>query len=243
MKRQLGFVKVLVVVMAMVLIGAGAAWAGQFPALDAGIKQARDRTPVINARLAAEQYAINQRYKQQQQQRDLERQMETQALVVKPVDEGGKFPQPLKTVLLFVPTGIGTFMMAAGEGVNYVSGSRYETPLSQGCRGLNTGKNQIPGHFWDFGKEFVTSLTGNTQYANPAKLNYLGQRTMEHGPFAQMAETAGTVIPPIAAATVVVGPVLGFTVVEMAIATGVVSSVGSVGVGEGFDYVEKTLVK
>jgi len=48
--------------MAMVLIGAGAAWAGQFPALDAGIKQARDRTPVINARLAAEQYAINQRY-------------------------------------------------------------------------------------------------------------------------------------------------------------------------------------
>jgi hypothetical protein len=239
MKRQLWLGVVLM--MAMVFV-AGMARAGQFPDQDAKTVAAWVKSIKASQRAEAEKTAIAQRYAKKAQQRDLERQMEVQALAVKPAADPG-LPSPVKTVILTPFVTVGTGIMALGAGWDYVTTSMFETPVSRACRAGNTAKSQLLYHPYNVIKEFLTGFTGNTQYYDPSKLNYLGERAKKRGPIAQMAEMAGSVIPPIAASTGIVAPVLGMTVPEMAIAAGVVSAVGSIGVGEAFDAAEKKLVK
>ena len=209
-------------------------------ALCVGTACAKATKAEIEQRLAAEKTAIVQKYAQQ----NLDRQTAARAMAVKPaVDNGRAMPSPIKTAILTPFVTVGTCLMALGEGFNYVTKSKFETPVSQACRAVNTAKSQLLFHPVNVAKEFLTGFTGNTQYYDPAKLNWLGERAQKRDPIAQMAEFAGTVIPPIAASTGIVAPVLGMTVPEMAIATGAVSAVGSMGVGEAFDAGEKKLVK
>jgi hypothetical protein len=220
---------------------AAPAWAGMFPDQDAKIAAAKAKSIVAGQRAAAEKAAIAKKYEQQ----DLERRAAVQtAAVTKPaVSEDRGLPSPVKTLILAPFTTVGTTMMALVEGVKYVTKSPLENPVSRICRGVNTAKSQLLYHPVNVAKEFFTGFTGKTDYYDPAKLNWLGERAQKRGPVAQIAETAGTVIPPVAASTGIVAPFLGLTVPEMAITTGAISAVGSIGVGEAFDAAEKKLVK
>jgi len=160
------------------------------------------------------------------------------------VSEDRGLPGPIKTLILAPFTTVGTGLTALGEGFNYVTKSKLETPISQVCRSVNTAKSQLLFHPINVANEFFTGFTGKTVYYDPAKLNWLGERAQKRGPIAQMAEMAGTVIPPVMVATGVTAPfVASMTVPEMFVTTGAISAVGSIGVGEVFDYGEKALIK
>jgi hypothetical protein len=194
----------------------------------------------IEQRLVAEKAAIAQRYAQS----DLERQAAVRALAVKPaMSEDRGLPSPIKTAFLTPFVTVGTGLVALGEGFNYVTKSKFETLISQACRAGNTMKSQMLYHPINVVTEFFTGFTGNTQYYNPTKLNWLGERAKKRGPISQMAEMAGTVIPPTMVATGVTAPFLGLTFGEMFIVDGAISAVGSIGVGEAFDAAEKGLIK
>lgn len=241
MKRKLTCF--LIMMMAMVLLGAGVARAGMFPALDAKMAAARSKSLETDRRAAAEKTVIVLKYAQNQ--RDLERQAAVRAAAVtKPaVSKDRGLPGPVKTAFLTPFVTVGTGIMALGAGFNYVTKSKFETPASQACRAVNTAKSQLLYHPYNVIKEFLTGFTGNTQYYDPSKLNWLGDRAQKRGPIAQMAEMAANVIPPVAASTGIVAPFLGLTVPEMAITTGAIGAVGGIGVGEAFDAAEKKLVK
>jgi hypothetical protein len=233
-------VGILSVAFVLVFCFSGVSGAGQFPNLDAKTAAAWAKSIKADQRAEAEKAAIAKKYEQEK----LKRQAAKVTVPQPAAKDGGRaMPSPIKTAILTPFVTVGTGIMALGAGWDYVTASMLETPVSRACRAGNTAKNQLLYHPYNVMKEFLTGFTGDTQYYDPSKLNWLGERAKKRGPIAQMAEFAGTTIPPIAASTGIVAPVLAMTVPEMAIATGVVSSVGSVGVGEAFDAAEKILVK
>jgi len=231
----------MVMMMAMVFLCAGTVGAGMFPELDAKMAAARAKSLAADQRAAAEKTVIDLRYSLRRQ--DLERRAEAQSAAIPVASADRGLPSPIKTLILAPFMTVGTGLMALGEGFNYVTKSKFETPISQACRAVNTAKSQLLYHPVGVITEFLTGFTGKTEYYDPTKLNWLGERAKQRGPIAQMAEMAGTMIPPVAASTGIVAPVLGMTVPEMAVAVGAVSAVGSIGVGEAFDSGEKKLLK
>lgn len=239
MKRKSMWLRGLIMIMVMAMLGVGAAWAGQFPDQDAKMAAAKARSVAANQRAVAEKKEIAEKYAKA----DLERQAAARALAVKPAASEGGLPGPVKTLILAPFTTVGTGLMALGEGFKYVTNSPLENPISRVSRAVNTAKSQLLYYPVGVATEFFTGFTANPVKMDPSKLNYLGERAKQRGPVAQMAEMAANVIPPVAASTGIVAPVLGMTVPEMAITTGVVSAVGGIAVGEAFDYGEKKLLK
>ena len=235
------WVKVICVMITTMFLGAGTVGAGVFPDLDAKMAAARARSAAADQRAAAEKTVIDLRYSLSR--RDLDRRAEAQSAAIPVANADRGLPSPVKTAILTPFVTIGTGIMALGEGFKYVTKSKFETPVSQVCRAGNTAKSQLLFHPYNVLKEFFTGFTGNTQYYDPSKLNYLGERAQKRGPIAQMAEMAANVIPPVAASTGIVAPFLGIGVPAMAGTQAAIGGIGGIGVGEAFDQAEKKLVK
>lgn len=155
------------------------------------------------------------------------------------VEERG-LPRPIKAVLKAIFTGPATLLVAVDAAVK-----KADTPvniLATPFRVFNTAKNQAIEHIVRCGLEAVTPWE-KTEYANPAQLNWLGKRTVERGPFAQMFETAATVAPPVCMATGVIAPFVGLSQSVSIIATTAITAPGGVLVGEAVNVGEKMLPK
>lgn len=236
---------ILTVVLAVVFCFAGmAAWAGQFPDQDAKIATAKARSAAANQRAVAEKKQIAERYAKA----NLERQAAVQAVAVKPVADDGVVPagkgfrRMINAAVKFVFTTPGAAAVGVYEGVKYVGSSKLENPLSRFCRGVNVGFDQFFGNTLGSAAEFVTPWQAN-EYADPSQLNFIAKETITWGPLAQMLRTGASVAPVACAATNVIGPLAGLTVVETTAVVGGSSVPGGFLVGKAADMAEKKLIK
>lgn len=241
----------IIMILAMALLGAGAAWGGMFPELDKKIADAKAQGPIINKRLSKETHAIIDRYaeqaKQLRQQQDLERQMEVQAAATPAMDDdvvpaGRGFRRMLTGGAKIALTGFGSFVVGGYKGAKYISGSPLETPVSRFCRGANVALDQFFGNMGGSALEMVTPWQTAT-YADPSKLNPIASRTIQFGPVTQVFRTAGYTTAPVMLATCSLPAIFGVSQAgSMLIYTSSGYVVGGA-LNEGTNFIERHATK